>query len=103
MVFLGKELSERRNYSEKVAGLIDKEVSKFIQEAEKRARKILLKRKKLLEKIAKVLIKKETIEREEFEILVGKRKAKIKRVKKIKSSKNILKKEKSIRVKVKNL
>jgi len=103
MVFLGKELSERRNYSEKVAGLIDKEVSKFIQEAERKARKILLKRKKLLEKIAKVLIKKETIEREEFEILVGKRKAKIKRVQKIKSSKNILKKEKSIRVKVKNL
>lgn len=103
MVFLGKELSERRNYSEKVAGLIDKEVSKFIQEAEKSARKILLKRKKLLEKIAKVLIEKETIEREEFEILVGKRKAKTKRVKKIKSSKNILKKEKSIRVKVKNL
>lgn len=70
LVFLGKEISEQRNYSEKVAALIDKEVEKFIKNAEKEATNILNKKKKLLNKIARTLIKKETIEREEFEKLI---------------------------------
>jgi cell division protease FtsH len=70
LVFLGKEISEQRNYSEKVAALIDEEVEKFIRNAEKQATDILSKRKKLLGKIAKTLIEKETIEREEFEKLI---------------------------------
>jgi cell division protease FtsH len=70
LVFLGKEISEQRNYSEKIAAQIDKEVAKFIKEAEEKARKILSKKRKLLEKIAKTLIEKETIEREEFENLI---------------------------------
>lgn len=70
MIFLGKEISEQRNYSEKTACQIDKEVEKFIKQAETQATKILIKKKKLLEKIAKVLIEKETIEREEFERLI---------------------------------
>ena len=70
LVFLGKEISEQRNYSEKVAAQIDKEVEKFIKNAEKEAEKILFKKKKLLDKIAQTLIAKETIEREEFEKLM---------------------------------
>ncbi len=81
LVFLGKEISEQRNYSEEVAAKIDKEVEKFVKNAEKGARKILLKRKKLLNKIAKTLIEKETIEREEFESLVGKGEKEKKRTK----------------------
>ena len=73
LVFLGKEISEQRNYSEKVAAQIDKEVAKFIKNAETQARRILTKKKSLLEKIAKTLIEKETIEKEEFEGLMGKR------------------------------
>ncbi len=73
LVFLGKEISEQRNYSEEIAFQIDKEVEKFIRSAEKEATKILTKKRKLLSKIAKTLIAKETIEREEFEALVGKR------------------------------
>ncbi|MDO8663644.1 MAG: ATP-dependent zinc metalloprotease FtsH [Candidatus Wildermuthbacteria bacterium] len=61
---------EYKNYSEKVAGQIDEEVRKFIRNAEAEAQKILTKKKKMLEKIAKTLIEKETIEREEFEKLV---------------------------------
>jgi len=75
LVFLGKEISEQRNYSEKVATEIDEEVEKFIKIAEKEALKILSKRKKLLDKIANVLVEKETIEREEFEELMGKKKS----------------------------
>jgi len=77
LVFLGREISEQRNYSEKVAAQIDKEVSRFIKEAEKKAKRILANNRKLLNKIAKILIKKETIEREEFENLI-KRKVKTK-------------------------
>lgn len=77
LVFLGKEISEQRNYSEKVATQIDKEVEKFIKNAEIQARKILSKKKQLLEKIAKTLIEKETIEKEEFERLIEEKRAEI--------------------------
>ena len=70
MIFLGKEITEHRNYSEEVAAKIDKEVAQFIKNAEKRAGKLLAQNKDLLEKIAKTLIKKETIEREEFEKII---------------------------------
>jgi len=92
LVFLGKEISEQRNYSEKVAAQIDKEVSKFIKNAEGQARKILLKKKNLLDKVAKILIAKETIEREEFEKLIGS--------KKTETFKPLIKKGKSIKVKI---
>jgi len=70
LVFLGREISEQRNYSEKIAAQIDKEVEKLIKEAENKAEKILLQKKSLLEKIAKILIEKETIEKEEFEKII---------------------------------
>ena len=71
MVFLGKEISEQRNYSEKIAEKIDNEVDKIIKDAEKQAKSVLEKRKTLLDKIAKTLIEKETIEREEYEKLIN--------------------------------
>lgn len=71
MVFLGREISEQRNYSEKVAAEIDAEVDKIIKEAERKAVDVVTKKKDLLEKIAKTLIEKETIEREEFEKIIG--------------------------------
>jgi len=74
LVFLGKEIQEQRNYSETVATKIDKEVEKFIKNAEETATRILSKRKNLLEKIAGTLIEKETIEREEFENLMKNKK-----------------------------
>jgi len=77
LVFLGREISEQRNYSEKVASQIDKEVEKFIKDAENQAKKILAKKKGLLEKIARTLIEKETIEKEEFEKLIGVKKSEI--------------------------
>ena len=76
LVFLGREFGEYKNYSEKVAALIDKEVEKFIKNAQETARKILTKKRALLEKIAQRLIEKETIEKEEFEELIGIKKPK---------------------------
>ena len=73
LVFLGKEIHEDRNYSEKVAAEIDAEIERLIKEALKKATKIIKKRRKILDKLAKTLIKKETLEREEFEKIAGKK------------------------------
>ena len=73
LIFLGEEMSEQRNYSEKIAVQIDKEVEKFIKNAQNQAEKILIQKKKLLEKLAQTLIRKETIEKEEFEELIKKK------------------------------
>jgi len=70
LIFLGKEISEQRNYSEKVAAKIDKEVESIIKTAEKKANQVLAKKERTLDKIAGTLIEKETIEREEFESLI---------------------------------
>jgi len=72
LIFLGRELGEQRNYSEEVAAKIDKEVALFIEDARKTAEKILTRKKSTLDKIARTLIEKETIEKEEFEMLIGK-------------------------------
>ena len=71
MAFLGREFGEERNYSEEIAAKIDAEVARFIAEAQDIAAKALLQRRKLLDKIAARLIEKETIEKEEYEELIG--------------------------------
>lgn len=72
LVFLGREISAEKNYSEETARLIDQEVKKLIDGGHKQAREILTRRRAKLDEIAKVLIEKETIEKEEFEKIVGK-------------------------------
>jgi len=73
LIFLGREIHEHRDYSEKIAEQIDKEISVFIEQAAQQAQSIIKTKREDLEKIVKVLLKKETIEREEFEKLVGKK------------------------------
>ena len=69
--FMGMGMDGDNNYSEETAITIDKEVAKLIEDARKVAQNILKQKRKTLDKIAKVLIEKETIERHEFEQLVG--------------------------------
>ncbi len=70
LVFLGKELSHNRNYSETIAFQIDKEIKKLIVKGLTAAKKILSERADKLQLIAKELIKKETLEQKEFYALV---------------------------------
>ncbi len=70
LVFLGKEIATEKDYSEKMATEIDEEVSRLIHNAQKNASKIITEKRNLLEKIAKQLIEKEVIEKEEFEELM---------------------------------
>jgi len=73
MIFLGREIHEQRDYSEKIAEQIDKEISHFIEQAVREAKGIIISKKEYLKKVVKVLLEKETLEREEFEKIVGKK------------------------------
>jgi len=69
LVFLGKEISEQRDYSEQVAEKIDEEVRKFVDRAYQEARDILTQYRTELELIANKLLDVESISRDEFEKL----------------------------------
>ena len=62
MVFLGKEISEQRDYSEGVAAAIDEEVHELVDNAYQNASRIINSNREKLDKLAKYLIQNETIE-----------------------------------------
>lgn len=68
-VFLGREISEQRDYSEKAAQSIDTEVGRFLDDAFETAKSIITKQRAQLDKIVKALLKDETLERAQFEAL----------------------------------
>jgi cell division protease FtsH len=67
LIFLGREISEQRDYSESVAQRIDQEVRRLVLEGYDRARAILREYRVQLDTIAKKLIEVETLDREQFE------------------------------------
>ncbi|MDX9866098.1 MAG: ATP-dependent zinc metalloprotease FtsH [Anaerolineaceae bacterium] len=67
MVFLGREISEQRDYSEKVAETIDGEVKRLVNEAYQQSTAILIKYRDKLDAIANRLLEVETISKKEFE------------------------------------
>jgi cell division protease FtsH len=67
LIFLGREISEQRDYSEAVAQQIDKEVRKLLDEAFAQAQKLLKKYRTELDSVANRLLEVETLTREEFE------------------------------------
>jgi len=71
-VFLGRDLVETRNYSEEIAYEIDKEIRRIIDECYEHARTIVAEHRDKLERVAKVLIEKESLEGEDLErVLAG--------------------------------
>lgn len=69
LIFLGREISNQRDYSEAVAEQIDREVRKLVEDAYKQARATVKKYRKQLDLVAKKLLEVESITREEFEQL----------------------------------
>ncbi len=69
-IFLGGSRQEGKNYSEKTAEDIDRQISDFIQKAYQATQKILEEKKDTLKKIADYLLEKETIEQEDFKKLL---------------------------------
>ena len=70
LVFLGRDIAEQRNYSERVAEEIDNEVSHLIDDAHRRAMDILSRHQDLLDKLAERLIEVETLDAEAFTLLI---------------------------------
>lgn len=73
MVFLGREITEQRNYSEKTAEAIDKEVSTLLVEAERRAKEVVEKYRQKLDEMVAELVEKETLEQEDVDRIFGAR------------------------------
>ena len=69
MVFLGREIAEQKDYSERFAMEIDKEVNRLIKEAYSTAKEILTENKSKLKFLAERLIVKETLEGEALEAI----------------------------------
>jgi len=72
MVFLGREISEQKDYSDETAKHIDEEVNSIIQQAHKTAEKILTENKSKLKLLAEKLIAQETLEGEELAAVFSK-------------------------------
>ncbi|HVN26571.1 MAG TPA: ATP-dependent zinc metalloprotease FtsH [Candidatus Paceibacterota bacterium] len=66
LVFLGREISSEKDYSEEVAAEIDKQVRGFLTHAYQTAERILKTHKAALKKVADTLVEKETLEGDEF-------------------------------------
>ena len=71
LVFLGREIGEQRDYSEETAQRIDLEVRGMIGRAYDRAKGILTTHRDKLDAVARSLIERETLEREDFEAIVA--------------------------------
>ena len=69
LIFLGREISEQRDYSDAIAEKIDAEVRKIVDEAYKKAQSILKKYRTELDAVANKLLEAESITREEFEVI----------------------------------
>jgi cell division protease FtsH len=67
LIFLGREISEQRDYSEAVAEQIDQQVRTLVNEAHEQARQILVEYRTKLDEVAERLLEVETISRDEFE------------------------------------
>ena len=68
-VFLGRELSQRHDVSEHTSQLVDQEIKHFLDEAQDRARGLIEHNRELLERIAQALLDRETLGREEIQLI----------------------------------
>ena len=70
MPFLGREFSAEPDYSDEIAREIDDEIRRIVESAHVQAKELLTTYKSSLAKLSEILIKRETIEREQFEALL---------------------------------
>jgi cell division protease FtsH len=69
--FLGREFSSEPDYSDEIAREIDDEIRRIVESAHQQAKEILTDHRDALEKISQILVRRETIEKEEFEALLA--------------------------------
>ena len=69
LMFMGREISEQRNYSDEVAGMIDEEVRSIVDRAYSRAKKTLTDYREKLDTLANMLTDAETVDKQQFDAL----------------------------------
>jgi len=69
--FLGREFSSEPDYSDDIAREIDAEIRRIVESAHQRAKDLLAEHRAVLETISEILLKRETIEKDEFEALIA--------------------------------
>ena len=69
LIFLGREIGEQKNYSEKVAEAIDEEIRRLIDEAYATAVRIIEDKREILDNLADALVRLETLEGDQLEII----------------------------------
>ncbi len=70
-IFLGREMTQQRDFSEHTAQIIDDEIRSLIQEIEQKTREMLEQHRTDLESLAQALLEKETLEADEIQALLG--------------------------------
>ncbi|HEY9611511.1 ATP-dependent zinc metalloprotease FtsH3 [Allocoleopsis sp.] len=70
-MFLGREIASDRDFSDTTAATIDEEVRRLVDEAYQRAKTVLLGNKHILDKLADMLIEKETVDADELQELLA--------------------------------
>ena len=68
-VFIGRDFGHTKGYGEEVAGKIDAEIKRIVDECYEKAKEIILEHRRVLDAAAQLLLEKEKITREEFEAL----------------------------------
>ena len=68
-VFIGRDFGHTKGYGEEVAGKIDAEIKRIVDECYEKAKKIILEHRRVLDAAAQLLLEKEKIGRDEFEAL----------------------------------
>ncbi len=69
LVFLGKDMSEQRNYSAATGETIDSRIRHLVNDSHARVTKLLLSHKEILDAVAKALLQHETLNQDEFEVI----------------------------------
>lgn len=69
-MFLGRDIATERDFSEETAAMIDSEVNKLVAEAYNRAKNLLVHNRSILDRIAQMLIERETVDAEELEEII---------------------------------
>ena len=70
-IFLGREVVQRREVSERTAELVDTELKRLLGEAYERARVILTEHRDQLDRLAAALLERETLDREEVDLVMA--------------------------------
>lgn len=70
-VFLGRDIMSERDFSEETAATIDDEVRNLVEQAYRRAKEVLVNNRHILDRLAEMLVEKETVDAEELQDLLN--------------------------------